>query len=333
MGGEDGRTIICSVVFADLVGYSRNSVAEQLAQKRAFVASLGSAVRDIDPREIIIADAGDGAAATCLGDPEDALFIALTLRGAYPAGALRIGINLGPVKLSSDSNGQPAAVGDAINTAARVMAFAEPGGALASRSYRDAVSHLSPDIAALFAFQGTQKDKHVREHEVYAIGDSAAAFEFLRGGVAARARKVPQPMARARALIAEDEPILRGELEDLLAQVWPELELVASVGDGLAAVREFERLKPDLVFLDIQMPGMSGLEVARALGGRAHIVFATAYDQYAIRAFEEGAVDYLLKPYSVARALETCKRLRTRLSAQPAAVEGVVGRLAARPGG
>jgi DNA-binding LytR/AlgR family response regulator len=134
---------------------------------------------------------------------------------------------------------------------------------------------------------------------------------------------------RARALIAEDEPILREELRELLAQVWPELELVVEVGDGISAVREFERHKPDLVFLDIQMPGMSGLEVARALGGRAHIVFATAYDQYAIRAFEEGAIDYLLKPYNAARALETCKRLRARIAATPTPVAGVVDRLAA----
>jgi CheY-like chemotaxis protein/class 3 adenylate cyclase len=316
MGGDPGRTLICSVVFADLVGYSRAPVRDQVEAKRAFVAALDKATVGIEPGQIVVADAGDGAAVTCLGDPEDALFVAMTLRRGLPRGTLRLGINLGPVKLATDSNGRPAVVGDAINTAARVMSFAEPGQLLVSRSYVDAVGRVSGEFAALFTPEGTRADKHVREHEVYSVGESAAAFALVASGVTRRAARPAEPERRPRGLVAEDEMILREELKDLLAQVGPELELVAAVGDGIAAVREFERLRPDVVFLDIQMPGMSGIEVAHALASRAHVVFATAYDQYAIRAFEEGAIDYVLKPYSAARVMETCKRVRARLAAR-----------------
>ena len=96
---------------------------------------------------------------------------------------------------------------------------------------------------------------------------------------------------KPRALIAEDEPVLRREMQRLLASFWPELEIVAAAEDGLAAIRALERERPNVLFLDIQMPGLSGIDVARAASGQAHVVFVTAYDQYAVAAFEEGAVD------------------------------------------
>src|SRR4249919_2381237 len=98
------------------------------------------------------------------------------------------------------------------------------------------------------------------------------------------------------AIVAEDEPILRAQLEGKLRKLWPELEIVASVEDGAAAVEALEEHEPDYLFLDIQMPEMTGVEVARQVGDRCHVVFVTAYDQYAIQAFETGAVDYILKP-------------------------------------
>lgn len=117
------------------------------------------------------------------------------------------------------------------------------------------------------------------------------------------------------ALIAEDEPLMRERLRDTLAQAWPDLDIVAEAADGLEAIEHFERLKPDVVFLDIRMPGRTGLEVAEEIGDRAHIVFTTAYDEYAVRAFENGAVDFILKPLETDRLQVTVGRLRKRLEA------------------
>ena len=136
-----------------------------------------------------------------------------------------------------------------------------------------------------------------------------------------------------RALIADDEPALRAELERLLADAWPDLVIVASVGDGAAAIEAIERLKADVAFLDIRMPPPSGLEVARIIGAETAVVFVTAYDAHAIEAFERAAVDYLLKPVTVPRIEETVTRLqrwmaggkRTRLDAQTLA--SLIGRV------
>ena len=111
-------------------------------------------------------------------------------------------------------------------------------------------------------------------------------------------------MSRAeppRAVIADDEPALRADLERLLADAWPELTVAASVGDGAAALEAFTRLQPDVVFLDIRMPPPSGLEVARRVGPDTAVVFVTAYDEHAVEAFERAAVDYLVKPVSATR--------------------------------
>src|SRR6185312_13634600 len=117
------------------------------------------------------------------------------------------------------------------------------------------------------------------------------------------------------AIVAEDEPILRTQLEGKLAKLWPELEIIASVGDGAAALEALEDRAPDFMFLDIQMPEMTGVEVARHVGNRAHVVFVTAYDQYAIQAFETGAADYILKPATDERLTVTIERLKEKLAA------------------
>jgi len=135
------------------------------------------------------------------------------------------------------------------------------------------------------------------------------------------------PAAPARALIADDERLMREQLRARLAEVWPELEIVAEAKNGLEAVELTEAHKPDLVFLDIRMPGMTGVEAARAIaqlpthddagadGWRGcEIVFITAYDQYAIEAFEQGVVDYVLKPAERERLTVTVERLRKRLA-------------------
>ena len=122
---------------------------------------------------------------------------------------------------------------------------------------------------------------------------------------------------RPTALIADDEPLLRESLTRLLAQTWPELEVVAQSRNGRAAVESFEAQHPDICFLDVHMPGLSGIEAARFIGRRAHVVFVTAYDQYAVQAFDQGALDYLVKPVELARLMDTVARLKERLRATP----------------
>ncbi len=132
------------------------------------------------------------------------------------------------------------------------------------------------------------------------------------------------------AIIAEDEAVLRDELRARLAELWPELTIVAEAADGLAATRALDAHAPDVLFLDIQMPGMNGLEVARLAGGKCHVVFVTAYDRYAVDAFERGAVDYVMKPFSIVRLAETVGRLKDRLRQRPADLEGILSLLGAK---
>jgi DNA-binding LytR/AlgR family response regulator len=123
----------------------------------------------------------------------------------------------------------------------------------------------------------------------------------------------------ARALIADDEPLLRDALRRQLATVWPELEIVAEARNGREAVRLFDERHPDICFLDVHMPGLSGVDAANHIGRRAHLVFVTAYDHYAVQAFAQGALDYLLKPVEQARLADTVSRLKERVrSSRPA---------------
>jgi DNA-binding LytR/AlgR family response regulator len=131
-------------------------------------------------------------------------------------------------------------------------------------------------------------------------------------------------------VIADDEPLLRAGLRDALAQAWPELEIVAEAGNGAEAVAAVREHQPAFAFLDIEMPRMNGLEAAREIRGLAHVVFVTAYDRYALEAFERGAVDYVLKPVQVARLGDTLGRLKGRLGAPALPVEEIVGELARR---
>jgi DNA-binding LytR/AlgR family response regulator len=125
--------------------------------------------------------------------------------------------------------------------------------------------------------------------------------------------------ARPTALIADDEPLLREALAGQLAQIWPELEVIAHARNGREAVELFEAKRPDVCFLDVHMPGLSGVEAAHRIGSRAHLVFVTAYDQYAVQAFAQGVLDYLVKPVEPARLAETVARVKGRLqAAQPA---------------
>lgn len=120
-----------------------------------------------------------------------------------------------------------------------------------------------------------------------------------------------------KALIADDEPLLRERLRGHLARLWPDLEVVAEARNGREAIELFDAHRPQVVFLDVQMPGLNGVEAARAVARRAEVVFVTAYEQYAVQAFEQGAIDYLVKPFDETRLAETVRRLTARLAAAP----------------
>jgi len=136
----------------------------------------------------------------------------------------------------------------------------------------------------------------------------------------------------ARAVIADDEPLLRAQLRSRLARLWPDLAIVHEMENGKDIDEVLEAHSPSLFFLDIHMPGVNGLEAARAIAGRAHVVFVTAFDQYAVEAFERGAIDYVLKPFNEERLAVTCERLKARLTERPPRLEELVESIAARLG-
>jgi len=141
-----------------------------------------------------------------------------------------------------------------------------------------------------------------------------------------------------RGVIAEDEELLRTALSSLLKETWPQMEIVAECEDGASALESIAELQPDVAFLDIRMPGLTGIEVARGLAEaspRTQVVFVTAYDQYAIDAFEHGAIDYLLKPITRERLLATVQRIQARVAAghpDGATLDALLRHLSARQG-
>lgn len=184
MPNYTNRTFGCSVLFLDIVEYSQRSVSEQIKLKEQFNAVLTDAISGVATDDRIILDTGDGAAVSFLGDPEDAMFVGLSLRDAVagldatvsPRLQIRVGINFGPVRLVKDINGRPNIIGDGINVAQRVMSFAEPGQILVSGFYHEFIVRLSGEYAQLFHYEGAKTDKHVREHELYAIGSTPSGI-------------------------------------------------------------------------------------------------------------------------------------------------------------
>jgi DNA-binding LytR/AlgR family response regulator len=133
-----------------------------------------------------------------------------------------------------------------------------------------------------------------------------------------------------RALIAEDEPMLRAQLRARLLEAWPDLTEVIEAADGVQAQALVAERRPDVAFLDIRMPGRSGLDVAREIGALCHVVFVTAYDEYAIAAFEEGVVDYVLKPVTAPRIEKVVARVKARLASAPLDLRALLARLGTR---
>jgi hypothetical protein len=165
------------VVFLDIVEYSKKVVAEQIAMKERLNTGIAEAIKHVSTDDRILLDTGDGAALCFLSDPEEALFAALSLRDTFASQAapeltdidVRIGVNLGPVRVVRDINDQLNVLGDGINVAQRVMNFARPNQVLVSRSFYEVISRVSQEYAQLFHYRGLHKDKHIREHEVYEV--------------------------------------------------------------------------------------------------------------------------------------------------------------------
>lgn len=203
----DFRTLMAAVLFADLVGYSRKSVADQFAAKNSFRELLQRVLAPLGADSRIVLDTGDGAAVAFLEDPEHALYVALELReelevrgrdGLLAPGDLRLGMNLGPVRRMVDLNGQPNLVGEGMNTAERVMSFAAPGETTASRAFCDAISCLRESYLHLFEPLGHRTDKHGREHEVFRVKGTQFALEEARSSAGLEVRgvvvEIPAPV-------------------------------------------------------------------------------------------------------------------------------------------
>ncbi len=177
MNDKINKTSICSIVFLDIIDYSKKSVSEQIDIKNQFNRLINYSLKDVDSEDRIILDTGDGAAIAHMGSPEDALFISLSVRDEVLKSNIlssmplyvRFGINLGPVRVVRDINGQPNIIGDGINVAQRIMSFAKPNQIVVSRSYYDVTSRLTQEISQMFDYSGIKHDKHVREHEIYAV--------------------------------------------------------------------------------------------------------------------------------------------------------------------
>jgi class 3 adenylate cyclase len=244
------RTLVCCVVFLDIVEYSKKPVSDQLRLKQAFNGVLADAVAQVPARDRIILDTGDGAAITFLGDPEDALFTAMSIRDSIGSLPVRIGVNLGPVRLLKDLNGQMNIIGDGINVAQRVMGFAHPGQLLVSRSFYEVVSRLSRDYTKLFTHAGLRTDKHVREHEVYAVISGATASRRVEETITRVQRthrsrgwfSLPGPLGFHRAaliatpmaflLFAGSGLALRAHFERKATQATAEQPLAETAGPG-----------------------------------------------------------------------------------------------------
>ena len=247
---------VCSVLFIDVVGYSRHTVAEQMELRRCCNDVLADALGPIASFDRIIIDTGDGAAVTFLGAPENALFAGLRVRDAGKL-PLRIGINLGPVRVVDDVNGQPNVVGDGINVAQRVMSFCDPGELLVSRSFYEVASRLATDYIDLFLSRGEHRDKNSRAHEVFALVPDArsrlkkAEAEWLqrtppvRRGPPAASRTSNEP---ARVFDAGANLIVSGptrhSVETALASLGPVrlLSPVSQVGEKWMATCEHPQI-------------------------------------------------------------------------------------------
>ena len=235
MADESGRTLVCSVLFLDLIGYSKKAVAEQHAIKHQFNGALTEALDLLKRRDRVIVDTGDGAAVVFLGDPEDAMIVGMAMRESSVRVAMRLGINLGPVRLISDLNDQTNVIGDGINVAQRIMSFAEPGQLLVSHSYFEVVTRVSEHYKRLFVRVGKLQDKHVRDHDLYLVDDEVRLGEedLLASKPQANALREPAKVADTGAnlmISGGSRSAVEGMLQRLVAQGATALSEPSQVG-------------------------------------------------------------------------------------------------------
>jgi class 3 adenylate cyclase len=241
---ETSKTLMASVLFLDIVDYSKMGVGDQVKLKQQFNAALLSALETLAPGDRVVSDTGDGAAITILGDPERALLVAIAIFDNIGDLRVRGGVNLGPVSLSKDINGQANVLGDGINVAQRVMAFAKAGELLVSRSFHEVVVLLSADYEAIFSPEGTRMDKHGRAHEVHAVRQGvrvARRMAELQSRLATQRSVQPAPRGGDRAQVSDagshlmvsgySEAAVQAALEELGKQGRKLTSPISRVGD------------------------------------------------------------------------------------------------------
>jgi class 3 adenylate cyclase len=234
---ESSRTLVCSVLFLDIAGYSRLGVGEQIRLKQKFNEVLAGSLADLEARDRVVIDTGDGAAIAFLDDPERALFAAIAIFDNVGELPVRMGINLGPVYLSKDINGQDNVIGDGINVAQRVMSFAQKRELLVSRSFYEVVLLLSGDYASMFQARAAQTDKHNRTHELYAvseavrIGRRVAETQAKRRSQRRPAAAAAPSTARATVSDAGSHLIVSGPTRESV-----EAQLARLTGEGVRVI-------------------------------------------------------------------------------------------------
>lgn len=209
---RSNRTWLCTVVFLDIVAYTKRTVSQQSTMKETLNGFITEAIQHVSPNDRIMLDTGDGAALCFMGDPEDALFAALHLRDSLCSQdpndplslAVRIGVNVGPTRVIHDINGRLNIIGDGINAAQRVMSFADANQILVSRSFYEVISCLSNEYAQLFNYQGVRTDKHIREHAVYEMMVAPGASTCAQPLVETMPQRSAPSVVRDQAPIPEE---------------------------------------------------------------------------------------------------------------------------------
>ena len=269
--GAEARTLVCSVLFLDLARYSMLGVAEQIKLKQRFNEILAGSLADMEARDRVVIDTGDGAAIAFLDDPERALFAAIAIFDNVGELPVRMGINLGPVYLSKDINGQDNVIGDGINVAQRVMSFAQKRELLVSRSFYEVVLLLSGDYASMFQSRGAQADKHNRSHELYAVSEAVRVGRRVAEAQAKRRAQRPAAAApsNARASVSDagshfivsgpTRESVRAELGRMLAEGAMVRSEPAQVGATWMATCENRRV---MVRVNVEKLGMKSVVTA-----------------------------------------------------------------------
>jgi hypothetical protein len=231
---RNNRTWLCSVLFMDIVDYSKLPVNQQMMVKQNFSTTVVDSLRRLPDEDCIKLDTGDGLALCYLGAPEDVLYAGVAMRDNFTdvssicqsCYSVRMGINLGPIKIFEDINGQRNTIGDGINVAQRIMSFAQPNQLLVSRSYFDVVSCLSDELQKMFTYAGVHNDKHVREHAVYEVVKAANYGKSVKQALEIAQANIADESHEHDAGLDLDEKILLLVKEQLALVIGPMAEIL-----------------------------------------------------------------------------------------------------------